>query len=108
MTTIKLEELRALIERAAMKEAPIASIHVVEAFDQLVADASRYRGVRLIACETDEAKQRRMIDRFDSLEPELASIFEPGEKRIEPEQLDRLVDTMLLELGKVRDANDQV
>lgn len=100
MTVITNEELRGVLQRALVREAPVSLLPILEVFDQLSADAARFAAVRLIVCETDKAKQERMLAAFESF---MNNNTPPDQ--VTPEQFDLLFDSVLVLIDKARNAD---
>lgn len=76
-----------------------------ELFNALHADANRYRAVRALVCEPDEAKRDVMFKAVDDLMTQQHDIDEAAPT---PERIDALVDQLLTVAQGARDADRQV
>lgn len=75
------------------------TINDLDEYNAIVADANRYRAVRALVCETDKAKQERMLDAIDTMEPPQLG------DACTPEQFNEFADLFIAALAGARDAN---
>lgn len=100
MANEKLLDVRGWLEHGGLPAAKCRG-EVLAAFDQLVADAQRFKGLRMIVCESDKAKREKMLDAFEQRAAQFAERFGDVES-VTPADVDEFVDLVLLAACEAR------
>jgi hypothetical protein len=94
-----------LLIRATLRHTnhPTTDVPLVDEFDALVADAVRFRAIRLFVCEPDEAVRQRMFEAVDALMEKI----DAGREGAAPTraEFDSVMDKVIVAANGARHAN---